>query len=816
MRGIIKKPCTCSVLFLGLMCASLLAEVPTVAPDITKVTPRGAQQGTTVTVTVEGRNLANAQTILFSESGIKGKIISVRRLPKREKKIREGEVVFGAIVYEAPPYEAKIEVEIAPNVPMGFYPFRILTPLGITKRAEFAVGVLPEVKEVTVADMPGKAQWAQLPVTLVGTLETTGEADEYQFQARAGQELVFQVIAGKIGSTLEPVLSLLDFRGQELASAGPAAKHDTVLGYSFSTDGNYTIRISDFQRRGGPNFYYRVNAGELPYVTRVFPLGVPKGRSSEVQAEGFNLGDLKTILVKPPVSAGVWDTFPVRVSTPKGESLNEVHLAVGEYQEVLEKERGDDLAIALKVKPSVVINGHIYNGGGKGAPDGDLFQFRARKGQPLIIEVQAHRLGSPLDSIIEVLDAEGELLPRATLRAVLETFMNNLAPDSVVKEIRVDSIKGLAMGDYLLFDDEVMQVVRLPEQPDEGLHMKSFGGRRLAAFGTTATAHALNGRVYKVEVHPPGSEFPPNGLPVVELYWRNDDEGPVLGKDSRLTFIPPQDGTYYVRLRDVRGFQGKDYAYRLTLREPRPDFMLMSARLGRFAADDPANSPDPQGPNVPRGGTIPIDIVVQRLDGFDGPIQVEIQDLPDGLSASSFVIPQGQDSTVLAVSALPDASLPDPGVVPLRIVGRAQIGGSQVVRIVDPKDALIALMPPPDITFSLQPEEITLMPGQETSVSITLRRFRGFRERVPFDIKNLPTGVVVVNSGLSGVNIAEGETVGKFWLRAEPSAQPVEQPIWAVARVESNQPTDLAGHPLRLKVQRKMVASERVTGKRHE
>ena len=37
----------------------------------------------------------------------------------------------------------------------------------------------------------------------------------------------------------------------------------------------------------------------------------------------------------------------------------------------------------------------------------------------------------------------------------------------------------------------------------------------------------------------------PNGLPVFDLGYRNDDGGPTFGKDSRLEFTAPATGTYY-------------------------------------------------------------------------------------------------------------------------------------------------------------------------------------------------------------------------------------------------------------------------------
>ena len=52
----------------------------------------------------------------------------------------------------------------------------------------------------------------------------------------------------------------------------------------------------------------------------------------------------------------------------------------------------------------------------------------------------------------------------------------------------------------------------------------------------------MNTAIYKVELHPPGKTFPPNGLPVFALDYRNDDGGGSFGKDSMLEFDPPADG----------------------------------------------------------------------------------------------------------------------------------------------------------------------------------------------------------------------------------------------------------------------------------
>ena len=61
-------------------------------------------------------------------------------------------------------------------------------------------------------------------------------------------------------------------------------------------------------------------------------------------------------------------------------------------------------------------SGHIGHDG-----DVDFYRFRARKGERIVVEVYGRRLGSPIDSIVEVLERAGRPIPRAVLRPVDQT-----------------------------------------------------------------------------------------------------------------------------------------------------------------------------------------------------------------------------------------------------------------------------------------------------------------------------------------------------------------------------------------------------------
>ena len=54
--------------------------------------------------------------------------------------------------------------------------------------------------------------------------------------------------------------------------------------------------------------------------------------------------------------------------------------------------------------------------------DADLYRFSAKAGEPWVIEVDAARSGSKLDSFVEVLDAAGRRIERVRLQAVRDSY----------------------------------------------------------------------------------------------------------------------------------------------------------------------------------------------------------------------------------------------------------------------------------------------------------------------------------------------------------------------------------------------------------
>ncbi len=609
----------------------------------------------------------------------------------------------------------------------------------------------PVVKEAGSSDSARVAQSITLPVTVVGVVDRAGDADFFRFDAKVGDQIGVEAVTAASGSKLEPIVVLANAGGTVLAE-GPG-----ILGYRVVKAGTYSIGIRDRDYRGGADFTYRLSIGNIPVVTGVFPLAVQRGRTTEVHVEGVNLSSPSGLQVKVsvPADATPGSRIPVPLSTEKEKPLGAAFVLSAEFPSVVT----DPVAGAdLRVPGSA--DGIFTKPG-----EAQLARFAAKKGERLVVEVLARRAGSPVDPVIEILDSSGKVVPRAILRCVAKTYTTFRDHDSVGGGIRMETWNDFAMDDHLLVDGEVMRILALPKNPDDDCQFYQVAGQRVGYLGTTPGHHALGTPMYKVEFHPPGTTFPPNGLPVVPLYYRNDDGGAGYGKDSFLMFQAPADGEYQVRITDARAAVTPNHAYRVTVRPPKPDFSV---------------SFTPDAPSVHAGGGIPVNVTLNRIDGFDGRVQVKLEGLPAGFSAPETFIEAGHTTTSFTLFAQPDAKVSND--TKLKLVARSMVDGKEVVH--ETVSGLPKVIPVGDIVTTTREAEITLKPGHETKFVVDIARQGKFAGRVPLEVRGLPHGVRVLNIGLNGILVTERDTSREIVLYAEPWVKPMDRPIVVFARRE--------------------------------
>jgi len=756
----------------GKLQTQLLPEKPPV-PKISRLQPNAVLRGQTTTLTVEGEHL---DTVTSASINIADSKVELQPASN--------------------PRQRAIQLHIPQSVTAGVYSLTLQAPGG-NVTATVLVDYFPTVSETEPNNSARTAPVIPVNRTVTGVLDRAGEVDFYRFEVKAGEEIGVQVVA-EPGAALEPVLLLTDASGRILQES-----FDGVLAFRSSKTATYAIAIHDRQYRGNAGMRYRLHVGQVPVISAVYPLGGQRGTEVTVQLFGVHLGEQRSLRIPMKADLAVGSRVPVTLNTPHGPALGNRNLVVGDLPEVtapltkLQSERAGETELGAVPVPGVA-NGCLFR-----QEDAHLWKFAARRGQRLIIEVEARRLGSPLDPVIEILDEKRQPVPRAVLRSVARTFTTFRDHDNVTPGIRIEDWRELAINDYLYVNGELIRIQALPRNPDDDCRFFNVNGQRLGYLDTTPTFHPPGTPMYKVEIHPPGSTFPPNGYPTFTLYYRNDDGGPGYGKDSRIFFDPPADGTYYVRVADAlgltaalaghanrSGFAEADrraerggltssaseqlaagsetvvLPYRLIIRPPRPDFRI------RF---------NPTQPQIERGGATPITITVDRLDGFAGRVDVEFAGLPKGLSAPATHLGPDEFTTAVALYAEANAQLPDKPP-PLKLVARARIGEQEIVR--EAIGGIPTLIEPGDIRTTTVPQSITVQPGGETRLSVRIERRNNFQGRVPIDVAGLPHGVRVLDIGLNGILITPNQTERTISIYCEPWVQPMEHPFVVFARRE--------------------------------
>ncbi len=408
-------------------------------------------------------------------------------------------------------------------------------------------------------------------------------------------------------------------------------------------------------------------------------------------------------------------------------------------------------------------------------PDFDLFRFTSLAGQDWVIEVDAARSQSPVDSFVEVLTSEGERIERVLLQAVRDSYFTFRGKNAdQTGDFRIFNWQEMTLNEYLYANGEVVKLWMYPRGPDSGYNVYPAQGNRWGYFDTTPLAHALGEPCFIVEPHPPGSKLIPNGLPVFTHYYENDDESRrSLGTDSRLCFTAPGDGEYLIKVKDVRGHQGPDFKYSLTVRPRRPDFRISVAVADKKLAVSPGSAKE-------------FRVKADRIDGYEGPIRVDIAGLPDGFSATTpLIIEAGQIEAMGVVIADADAPAPSDEQAKASIVtATAQIGGRDVVhpaeslgeiKLGEKPQLLVTILPAaggaePTAAPADGPLEFTIAPGETIMLKAVIERIDHagvVSLGKETSGRNLPHGVYVDNIGLNGLLLLSDQNEREFFITAD-------------------------------------------------
>src|SRR5439155_1642158 len=193
------------------------------------------------------------------------------------------------------------------------------------------------------------------------------------------------VLAERMGSPLDSILSIQDASGRELALNEDANGNDSLLAFEAPKAGEYFVILRDLRYQGSTNHTYRLTMSEIPYVAHVFPPGGGPGEKLQLELDGYNLGKTLRGSVTLPTEI-LSDSLPMAVTIPTG-ATNPVRLAVGNAGELTEVEPNDVPARAQLIPVPGTVCGRIMSTAGSAAvastpgssapaaTDSDCFRF---------------------------------------------------------------------------------------------------------------------------------------------------------------------------------------------------------------------------------------------------------------------------------------------------------------------------------------------------------------------------------------------------------------------------------------------------------
>lgn len=692
------------------LCGSLLQADP---PTVSYIFPAGGQRGTSVDVRVGGHFLYDKAAWEMVGPGMKAspEIVRTRR------------IWFEGPVIKQPASQAKEDypqdylgkVEIAGDAVVGGRIWRTWNAQGVTPGMRFVVGHLPEVVEQETDGQPIPTK-VSLPVTINGRVFPREDVDIWTFEAAAGQTITCSVEAASLGvpnpppdlARLEAQIEVRDPSGSVVPATANTLRVDPQLRFAAQQAGTYQVRIWDSKFGGLQHYVYRLTVTSGPWLDAIYPLGGKRGTESEVEVLGQGIVSNK-LKVKWPAETGIArHTFD--------GPLNPILCDVDDLPEVLEAGAGDLPAVAV---PGVA-NGRVEQLG-----DSDAWPFQATKGTALKLEVRAARLGSPLDAVLVIKDAQGKELAQAD-------DLPGGSPDCELSFTAPEDGKYFAeVRDRFASRGGPAFAYRLritPPQPDFAL-----------SFAADALAVVIGGeQKLPVNIDRRGGFNAPvklaiGGLPTGAMCAElevpaNQNKGELVIKLAKETPVQVAKLTVAGKASVNNAAIERRASHSRDAGEPGTDHMLLACTLAtpfKFKSQYEFRY-------IARGGTLKKHYLVER-NGYEGPLEVCLADRQgrhlQGVTGPTITVPAGANEFDYTASLPPWMELGRTSRTNLMMVGEVADASGKKHKVsfstVDQNEQLIALVSPAPLRLSVDKSAVACTANSELVIPVNLHRQTG-------------------------------------------------------------------------------------------
>jgi hypothetical protein len=137
------------------------------------------------------------------------------------------------------------------------------------------------------------------------------------------------------------------------------------------------------------------------------------------------------------------------------------------------------------------------------------------------------------------------------------------------------------------------------------------------------------------------------------------------GRDAQILYQVAADGPLRLVVSDLHHSGGTDFVYRVSIERAKPSYRL---------------SAETHQALVKAGESTDITLAVERVHGFDQPIRVSVNGLPEGVTTAPVTSKVGDDSASKVIVSLVAAADTSATSVPIRLVGEVDSAASTPTR----------------------------------------------------------------------------------------------------------------------------------------
>jgi hypothetical protein len=435
-------------------------------------------------------------------------------------------------------------------------------------------------------------------------------------------------------------------------------RQDPVVCLAAPEDGDYIVQIHETNFEGDENSQYALHIGSFPSPRSVFPPGGPAGQTVEIEFRGDAKGVIRQLLTLPQKSN---QTIAVHAADSGLTAPAGLPFRVSPFRNVIETEPNQPGVISqpasIATELPVALNGVLQQ-----PSDQDCFRIRANAGNRIHLEVFASRLGSPVDSLLEIRDLAGRIIGASDDGISHDSEIVVEFPETAEYIVQLSDKRGNGGDDYFYrielspFQPQLTAFLSRPDRQSQDRQAIAVPrGNRVVTF-LACQRSGMQGDVQLTAsglpegLHLPSTQIPADrfwipiviearsdspiggGLVDVEVSGQHNDNS-VIGHFRQVVDLVAGSADQLFQSAETDRLA-------VAVVEPVPYTVTLKQPTTGLAPD----------------GTLDLRLEVTRQEGFTGPLEISFPLLPPWVDGPDrLIVPAEESTAIYTVRAWPEA-----------------------------------------------------------------------------------------------------------------------------------------------------------------